>query len=126
MRQLGIGRVYIGSAASYVLTPILGTSIFREHIGTRQWGALALITAGVIVYNVLATTVPMKIPFNKPYMTGKELSFIEEAHDQGHLAGDGMFTRRCHEWLEQQPDARRPADAFLYRSTGNVRAAAGP
>ena len=42
VRQLGIGRVYIGSAASYVLAPILATRFFREHIGTRQWLALAL------------------------------------------------------------------------------------
>ena len=44
----------------------------------------------------------MKIPFNKPYMSGKELRFIEQAHDLGHLAGDGKFTRHCHQWLEQQ------------------------
>ena len=41
------------------------------------------------------------IPFNKPYMTGKELSFIAEAHFNGMLAGDGPFTRRCHVWLEK-------------------------
>ncbi len=33
-------------------------------------------------------------------MTGKELSFIAEAHSQGRLAGDGPFTERCHEWLK--------------------------
>lgn len=41
------------------------------------------------------------IPFNKPYMTGKELSYIAEAHFNGMLAGDGPFTRRCHAWLER-------------------------
>lgn len=40
------------------------------------------------------------IPFNKPYMTGKELHYIEEAHANGHLSGDGMFTKKCHSWLE--------------------------
>ena len=40
------------------------------------------------------------VPFNKPYMTGKELSYIAEAHASGHLSGDGVFTKRCHEWLE--------------------------
>lgn len=44
----------------------------------------------------------MIIPFNKPYMTGKELWYITEAHARGHLAGDGDFTKRCHQWLEQQ------------------------
>jgi len=42
------------------------------------------------------------IPFNKPFMTGKELWYISQAHHHGQLAGDGMFTKRCHAWLEQQ------------------------
>lgn len=42
----------------------------------------------------------MHIPFNKPYMTGKELWYIAQAHARGHLAGDGDFTKRCHSWLE--------------------------
>jgi len=33
-------------------------------------------------------------------MTGKELFYIAEAHFNGMLAGDGAFTKRCHEWLE--------------------------
>ena len=36
----------------------------------------------------------MKIPFNKPYMTGKELWYIAQAHANGHLAGDGSFSKR--------------------------------
>lgn len=40
------------------------------------------------------------IPFNKPYMTGKELFYIAEAHFNSMLAGDGPFTKRCHGWLE--------------------------
>lgn len=42
------------------------------------------------------------LPFNKPYMTGKELWYISEAHHRGQLAGDGEFTSRCHVWMEQQ------------------------
>lgn len=41
-----------------------------------------------------------RIPFNWPNMTGKELHYIAEAHFNGRLAGDGPFTKRCHEWLE--------------------------
>ena len=41
-----------------------------------------------------------RIPFNWPYMTGKELYYIAEAHFGGGLAGDGPFTKRCHDWLE--------------------------
>jgi dTDP-4-amino-4,6-dideoxygalactose transaminase len=40
------------------------------------------------------------IPFNKPYMTGRELWLIAQAHANGHLSGDGPFTKRCHAWLE--------------------------
>ena len=41
------------------------------------------------------------IPFNKPYLTGKELHYISEAHARGQLAGDGYFTKKCNAWLEQ-------------------------
>lgn len=44
----------------------------------------------------------MKIPFNKPYLTGKELHYVAEAHSRGQLAGDGYFTKRCSAWLEQR------------------------
>lgn len=46
----------------------------------------------------------MTIPFNKPFMTGKELWYIAQAHANGHLAGDGVFTKRCQGWLELQSD----------------------
>jgi len=42
------------------------------------------------------------IPFNKPYLTGKELDYIAEAHTCGQLAGDGHFTKLCSTWLEQR------------------------
>jgi len=47
------------------------------------------------------------IPFNKPYMTGRELWYIAQAHTNGHLAGDGMFTKKCHEWLEESTGAHK-------------------
>jgi dTDP-4-amino-4,6-dideoxygalactose transaminase len=43
-----------------------------------------------------------RIPFNWPHMTGKELYYIAEAHFNGRLAGDGPFTKRCHQWLEER------------------------
>ena len=43
-----------------------------------------------------------RIPFNWPYMTGKELHYIAQAHANGSLAGDGLFTKRCHSWLEER------------------------
>ena len=47
------------------------------------------------------------IPFNKPFMTGRELWYIAQAHTNGHLSGDGSFTKRCHGWLEQHTGAAR-------------------
>lgn len=49
----------------------------------------------------------MKVPFNRPYMTGNELSNIAEAHANGHLSGDGAFTKKCHAWLEANTRANR-------------------
>lgn len=42
----------------------------------------------------------MTIPFNKPYLTGREIQYISEAHSNGQLAGDGYFTKKCNNWLE--------------------------
>lgn len=42
------------------------------------------------------------IPFNRPYMTGKELYYIAEAKFGNKLAGDGPFTKRCHQWIEER------------------------
>ena len=47
------------------------------------------------------------IPFNKPYMTGRELGYIAQAHADGHLSGDGSFTKRCSDWLEERISARK-------------------
>ncbi|MEH6420899.1 dTDP-4-amino-4,6-dideoxygalactose transaminase [Pseudomonas sp. CGJS7] len=49
----------------------------------------------------------VKIPFNKPHMTGRELDFIVQAHANTHLSGDGPFTKRCHAWLEARTGAHK-------------------
>ena len=43
----------------------------------------------------------MNIPFNKPYMTGREITYILQSYKQGQLAGDGQFTKKCNHWLEE-------------------------
>ena len=42
-----------------------------------------------------------RIPFNKPSFAGNESRYIAEAIERGHISGDGHFTKRCHELLEQ-------------------------
>lgn len=44
----------------------------------------------------------MKIPFNKPYLTGNELSYIQEAVNLGKISGNGEFTRRCQSFFEKR------------------------
>lgn len=41
------------------------------------------------------------IPFNKPYIVGKELYYIAQAVQNGHLSGDGPFTKQCNQWLQE-------------------------
>ena len=42
------------------------------------------------------------IPFNKPYFSGNETRYIEQAVRSGKLSGDGEFTRRAHAYFEQE------------------------
>ena len=41
------------------------------------------------------------IPFNRPLVLEAGYSYLRQAVAQGHLSGDGPFTRRCHAMLEQ-------------------------
>jgi dTDP-4-amino-4,6-dideoxygalactose transaminase len=43
----------------------------------------------------------MKIHFNVPFSTGREVEFISQAIDSGHTAGNGPFTKRCSSILEE-------------------------
>ncbi len=44
----------------------------------------------------------MNIGFNLPVLVGKEMDYIAEALQNGHISGDGPFTKKCHTLLEQQ------------------------
>lgn len=48
-----------------------------------------------------------RVPFNRPYLAGKELNYISEAVHNGWIAGDGVFTKRCQRFLEQNLGAPR-------------------
>jgi dTDP-4-amino-4,6-dideoxygalactose transaminase len=54
-----------------------------------------------------------RIPFNKPFVVGKELYYIAQAVMAGHLSGDGFYTKQCHLWLEERLGCGR---AFLTHS----------
>lgn len=42
------------------------------------------------------------IPFNKPFLTGKETHYIYEAVNSGKISGNGIFTKKCQKWFEEQ------------------------
>ena len=44
----------------------------------------------------------MSIPFNQPFIAGKELYYIAQAVTFGNLAGDGHFTKKCSEFLRDR------------------------
>lgn len=44
----------------------------------------------------------MKIPFNKPFLSGKELDYIKLAMENGKVSGDGAFTYKCHAYFENK------------------------
>lgn len=49
----------------------------------------------------------MNIPFNKPFIAGKELYYIAQAVLAGHLSGDGLYTKKCHQWFEEHLGCKR-------------------
>lgn len=49
----------------------------------------------------------MPIPFNKPYITGKEIDYISEVFRAGKLSGDGEFTKRCHQLITEKYGFRK-------------------
>jgi dTDP-4-amino-4,6-dideoxygalactose transaminase len=43
----------------------------------------------------------IQIPFNKPATVGDEMRYMQEALNNGHISGDGAFTKQAHRYLEQ-------------------------
>ncbi|MFV0471198.1 MAG: dTDP-4-amino-4,6-dideoxygalactose transaminase [Paludibacteraceae bacterium] len=42
------------------------------------------------------------IPFNKPYLTGKETEYIKQAVETGKISGNGVFTKKCQQFFEEK------------------------
>lgn len=47
------------------------------------------------------------IGFNRPFLTGRELYYIADAHKYGQLAGDGAYTKCCSSWLEKNTRTKK-------------------
>ncbi len=48
-----------------------------------------------------------RIPFNKPFIVGKELYYIAQAVLNGRIAGDALYTQKCQAFMENAFDARK-------------------
>jgi dTDP-4-amino-4,6-dideoxygalactose transaminase len=46
----------------------------------------------------------MAVDFNRPLPVGRELEYVEQALQSGHISGDGPFTKKCHALLQQALD----------------------
>src|ERR1035437_775838 len=44
----------------------------------------------------------LKIMFNKPFLTGKEIEYIELSIKSGKISGNGMFTQKCQKFFEKR------------------------
>ena len=49
----------------------------------------------------------MKIPFNKPYVTGREMEYIRTVVENGRFAGNGEFSQKCARRLEEITGCRK-------------------
>ncbi len=47
------------------------------------------------------------IHFNVPPVTGKEITYIQQAIDSHKICGDGQFTKKCNEWLEKHLEGHK-------------------
>lgn len=47
------------------------------------------------------------IPFNKPYLTGKEAHYLYQAVYSGKISGDGIYTHKCHRFFEEKYSFRK-------------------
>jgi dTDP-4-amino-4,6-dideoxygalactose transaminase len=49
----------------------------------------------------------IRVDFNRPVLVGKEIEYMQQAIENGHISGDGPFTKRCHAFLEKQLGVRK-------------------
>lgn len=47
------------------------------------------------------------IDFSRPVYVKESMSYIQQAVEQNHLCGDGSFTRKCTEWMEEHTGTER-------------------
>jgi dTDP-4-amino-4,6-dideoxygalactose transaminase len=85
-----------------LLTPV-PISEYRDYLTARSTEPREKLRySAVLQTREVGKVTTEPIPFNLPYATGNELAYAAEAQRNFHLSGDGPFTRRCHQWLEER------------------------
>jgi dTDP-4-amino-4,6-dideoxygalactose transaminase len=74
----------------------------RPSGGTALFLGLASAIVGMSAIESANMQTPPPIPFNKPFIVGKELYYIAQAVSLGNLSGDGHFTQQCCRTLEER------------------------
>jgi dTDP-4-amino-4,6-dideoxygalactose transaminase len=49
----------------------------------------------------------IRIPFNKPFIVGREMEYIAQSVQNGQISGDGLFTRKCHSLMQEKFSAKK-------------------
>src|SRR5688572_10234318 len=44
----------------------------------------------------------ISVDFNRPVVVGNEYEYMKQAVENGHISGDGPFTKKCHAFLEKE------------------------
>lgn len=47
------------------------------------------------------------IPFNKPYLSGKELDYIKDAVSRGKISGNGYYTQKCQVFFQEKYSVKK-------------------
>ena len=60
------------------------------------------------------------IPFNKPYISGNESAYMLEAMASGQISGDGMFTKKCHNFFVIEDAAQSIDSCYKGKPLGSI------
>jgi len=64
------------------------------------YGSLIILFINGLIDLKKGQTMTTHISFNRPFVTGREFEYIQQAVDKKHLSGNGDFTKHCQAWLE--------------------------
>ena len=77
-------------------------SLVANSVNAPRWGVRLRPQRSALLRLMGVDTMGLRVPFNRPFLCGRELSYIAHANDLGQLAGDGYYTDLCNEWLTRE------------------------